>query len=186
MDAKPPGKMTPLPLIDSQVTTSWPEEAYAELRRLARRYMANERRNHTLQPTALANEAFVRLSRIEGFEWRSRAEFLAAAATQMRRILIEYARSSGTRKRGGGMQRVSLYDHVALTPERSIELLALDEAIQRLHLRSPRQARVAEMRLFAGLEVIEISAVLGVTGRTVKRDWRVARAWLACELRERA
>ena len=84
------------------------------------------------------------------------------------------------------MRRVSLHDHVALTPERSIELLALDEAIQHLHLRSPRQARVAEMRLFVGLGVIEISAVLGVTERTVKRDWRVARAWLACELRERA
>lgn len=170
------------PTANSAEREDFAVQLYEQLKSLARRYMAKERPNHTLQPTALAHEAYIRLHRIDRVEWRGRTHFMAVAATQMRRVLVEHARAAAAHKRGGKLRRVSLHDHSALTPERSIDLLILDGALDRLRRSSPRQARVAEMRLFSGLEVLEIATVLDVTDRTVKRDWRVARAWLACEL----
>jgi len=156
--------------------------AYHELKRLARHYLAGERRGHTLQTTALAHEAYIRLAALDRVAWRDRTHFLATAARQMRRVLVEHARAAKAVKRGSGARPISLHDHLSVTPASSIEMLALDEALERLAHLHARQSRVAEMRLFSGLEVQEIARVLGVTDRTIKRDWRVARAWLVSEL----
>jgi RNA polymerase sigma factor (TIGR02999 family) len=158
-------------------------EVYEELRVLARRYMRRERRDHTLQPTALVHEAYLRLADINRIKWQGRTHFLAMAATQMRRILVEHARAARAVKRGAGFRRVTLHDDAALTPDRALDLLTLDEALERLATLSLRQSRIAEARLFAGMEIKDLAEELGVTDRTVKRDWRTARAWLARELR---
>lgn len=153
---------------------------YDELRRLARRYMRGERAGHTLQPTDLVHEAYLRLQRLEHISWHGENHFYAVAATQMRRVLVDHARAAASEKRGAGRQRITLHDDVALaTSERSIELIALDEALSALEKVSPRQARVAELRLFSGMGLAEIADVLEVSERTVKNDWRVARAWLS-------
>jgi RNA polymerase sigma factor (TIGR02999 family) len=157
-------------------------QVYDELRAIAAHYMRRERAAHTLQPTALVHEAYLRLIDIERVDWKSRSHFLAMAATQMRRILVNHARDRCAQKRGGGQTLITLDDNVAVAVADTVETLALDEALQKLGAVSPRQCRVAEMRLFAGLKVDEIACVLDVSPRTVKQDWRVACAWLRREL----
>jgi RNA polymerase sigma-70 factor, ECF subfamily len=156
---------------------------YEELRRLARGYMARERDNHTLQPTALVHEAFLRLVDQRDVAWQDRAHFLAIAAQAMRRVLLDHARRHRAKKRDGG-QRETL-DEGALGDARgsaSLDILALDQALVRLADFDPRALRVVELRYFAGLDVEETAEVLGLSTATVKRDWRDARAWLRREL----
>ena len=155
-----------------------------ELRRLAKRYMAGERQGHLLQPTALVNEAWLRLIDWQNVEWQNRAHFFGLAAQMMRRTLMEYARVQHREKRGGreGIQ-VSLSEAANLAPERSADLIALDDALQTLEKLDPRQARVVELRFFAGLTVEETAHVVDRSPRTIKREWRLARAWLFRELR---
>ncbi|HKQ60222.1 MAG TPA: ECF-type sigma factor [Candidatus Polarisedimenticolaceae bacterium] len=155
---------------------------YGNLRALACRYLQAEG-YHTLQPTALVHEAYLRLARREEIDWQGQTHFLAVAATEMRRILVDHARSSGAAKRGGEATRIPLSERSAIAEEPQVRVLALEEALGRLAARSPRQARVVEMRVFAGMLAREIGEVLGVSVRTVNGDWRVARAWLARELR---
>ncbi len=157
-------------------------QVYDELRAIAGRYMQGERGEHTLQPTALVHEAYLRLTDIEQIDWQSRNHFLAMAATQMRRVLVNHARDRRAQKRGGGQTLITLDENAAVAAVDTLEMLALDEALQGLAAVSPRQARVAEMRLFAGLQMEEIAGVLDVSDRTIKADWRVARAWLRREL----
>ncbi len=153
---------------------------YDELRALAERYMRRERSNHTLQPTALVHEAYLRLIGT-GIAFQNRAHFLALAARTMRRVLLDHARRRAATKRGGGVERVTLAD-VAAADSRTLDLIAVDAALERLAQIEPRQAQVVELRFFGGLEIEEAAEVLGVSKATVKRDWRFARAWLAGEL----
>lgn len=157
---------------------------YPELHRLAVRYMARERKNHTLQPTALVNEAYFRLLKRDGLEWQNRAHFFAVASQLMRHILVDHARLRNAQKRGAGFQ-VTLNDYIAATGETNMDLVALDEALNRLATVDERQSRIVEMHFFGGLSMDEIAAVLGISGRTVKRDWRIARTWLYGELTKR-
>jgi len=159
------------------------EVLYDELRRIARRQLRREGAGHSLQTTALVHEAYVRLAAKRDVAWCGRSHFLAAAAGEMRRILVDHARSRAASKRGGRPRRVSLAEARLVEPDHAIEVLALDEAMTGLAARSARQARVAEMRLFGGMLVEEVAGALGVSERTVKDDWRVARAWLARRLR---
>lgn len=155
---------------------------YDELRRLARRYMARERGDHTLQTTALVNEAYLRLIHTKDMRWQSRAHFFAVSANVMRRILVDLARERGNLKHGGGARRVSLDEAMVVAPERGADLLALDQALDRLAALSTRQSRVVELRYFGGLNQEEIAEVLKVSLRTVQSDWRLARTWLYREL----
>ena len=155
---------------------------YAELHRLAASYMRRERPDHTLQPTALINEAYVRLVR-EEVDWNSRAHFIGLAAHVMRRVLVDHARAHRADQRGGSLKRVELDEQIAVAPEKMEDLIELDEALGRLHEVSPRQARVVELRYFGGLSIEQIGAVLGIAPRSVKRDWALARIWLFQELR---
>jgi len=155
---------------------------YDELRALARRYLRDERVGHTLQPTALVHEAYLRMVDQNRVDWKGKTHFMAVAATQMRRILVDHARQTAAAKRGGRVKRITLEDSLARMPELSTELLALDEALRKLAAEHPRQATVAELRLFSGLLVKETAFELGVSERTVKGDWRFARAWLLKEL----
>ena len=153
-----------------------------ELHRLARRYMADERPNHLLQPTALVNEAWLRLIDWRNVEWESRAHFLGLAAQIMRHILVEFARAQKSGKRGGGEIHVSLKEAANVKPERRAGLVALDDALQALEQLDPRQARVIELRYFAGLSLEEMAEALKVSVGTVRRDWSLAKAWLFREL----
>ena len=155
---------------------------YAELHRLAAAYMRRERPDHTLQPTALINEAYLRLVH-EEVDWNSRAHFIGLAAHVMRRILVDHARAHRAEQRGGGLKRVELDEQIAIAPERMEDLVELDEALHRLQEANPRQAQVVELRYFGGLSVEQIGAVLGIAPRSVKRDWALARVWLFRELR---
>jgi RNA polymerase sigma factor (TIGR02999 family) len=155
---------------------------YDELRALAGRYMRGERPGATLQPTAIVHEAYLRLMNADGIDWKGKTHFFAVAAIQMRRILVEHARAAAAEKRGGGLQRITFSSDLAVAPDGMVGLLALDEALVSLERRNERQARVAELRLFAGLLVKETALHLGVSERTVKDDWRFARAWLIKEL----
>ena len=155
---------------------------YAELRRLAGRYMRGERPGHTLQATALVHEVYLRLVGHEDVDWQNRAHFFGVAANLMRRILVDHARAKQAKKRGGGDQKVSMEEVALVQPEASPQILALDEALERLARRDPRQARIVELRYFAGLTDQEAAEVLGISVRTVKRDWNVARAWLYQQL----
>ena len=152
----------------------------AELHRLAHRYMSRERQGHTMQTTALVNEAYLKLAGQRDVRWQSRAHFFGIAAEIMRRIMIDHARRHQYQKRGGGARRVSLEEASELghADERSAELIALDEALSELAEFDARKARVVELRFFGGLSVEETAEVLGVDARTVKRDWQTARAWL--------
>ena len=154
----------------------------AELRRLARAYMARERRGHTLQITALVNEAFLRLTDARSVEWQDRAHFLGISARLMRRVLVDYARSRGYRKRGGDAQRVTLDEGLITSPEPAIDVVALDRALEGLAAVDVRKGRVIELRFFGGLSVEETAEVLHVSPDTVKRDWRLAKLWLLREL----
>lgn len=158
------------------------ELLYPELRRIAGRLMRGERPGHTLQPTAVVHEAFLRLVDAHTIEWQDRAHFLGIAAKVMRRILIEHARRRGAAKRGGSIDRVTLNDGVVSNDESAVDLLALDEVLTRLAEVDERGAQVAELRIFGGLTVRETAEQLGVSTRTVNGDWAVARLWLTREL----
>lgn len=154
----------------------------AELRRLARGYLARERKGHTLQTTALVNEAFLRLVDARSIPWQDRAHFLGIAARLMRRVLVDHARTRGYQKRGGDLQRVSLDEAMVVSPDLDFNLLALDRALDKLAVADPRKARVIEMRFFGGLTVEETAEALQVSADTVKRDWRLAKLWLLRDL----
>jgi RNA polymerase sigma factor (TIGR02999 family) len=157
-------------------------QVYAELRRLAAHYLRGERPGQTLQPTALVHEAYLRLLKDRPDRWQNRSHFCAIAAHAMRQILIERARARDAEKRGGGRARVTLDESLAAGGDRSIDILALDEALERLAALDPEQARIVELRFFGGLTVEETADALGSSPATVKRHWAVARAWLAREL----
>lgn len=154
---------------------------YSELHRVAAAYMRRERPDHTLQPTALINEAYLRLVR-EDVDWNNRAHFVGFAAHVMRRVLVDYARTRNAEQRGGGLERVELQEQMAVSPERLDEIATLDQALVRLEKTNPRQARVVELRYFGGLSVEQVGALLGIAPRSVKRDWALARIWLFNEL----
>jgi RNA polymerase sigma factor (TIGR02999 family) len=157
---------------------------YDELRALAERCLAHERVSHTLQPTALVNEVYLRMVDAESVDWRGRAHFLALAAGQIRHILVDHARKRAAAKRGGGYAcRVSLGDLAARQAPDPLDVLALHDALERLEGRSPRQARVVELRYFAGLSVEETAEVMSLSKTTIKDEWTVARAWLHRALR---
>lgn len=155
---------------------------YGELRRRAGNYLRGERPGHTLQPTALVHEAYLRLSELKEIDWQNSAHFFAIAAQMMRRILIDHARSHGSEKRGGGWYPVELETVSTGSGQDFDKLLALDEALERLSRLDARQARVVELKFFGGLTEDQAAIVLGVSTRTVKRDWRLAKAWLFREL----
>jgi RNA polymerase sigma factor (TIGR02999 family) len=154
----------------------------AELRRLARQYMARERREHTLQTTALVNELFLRLTGARRVQWQDRAHFLGISARLMRRVLVDHARARGYRKRGGDAQRVTLNEHLVSAPGPALDVVALDRALEALAAVDDRKSRVIELRFFGGLSVEETAEVLKVSPDTVKRDWRLAKLWLLREL----
>ena len=157
---------------------------YRELRLLARRCLRQERPGHTLQTTGLVNEAYLRLVRSNRVQWRDRVHFFAIAAQLMRRVLVDEARKRNFQKRGGKVTRVALDEaHIAL-PERHVDLLALDQALDRLAKFAPRKGRVVEMRFFGGLTIEETAAVLDVSSDIVKREWRTAKLWLLRSLSE--
>lgn len=161
---------------------------YEELRRLARGFMARESRDHTLQPTALVNEAYLRLVDQSRVDWRGRSHFRAVGARVMRRILIDHARRRGGLKRGGDLQRVTLGDSILSPSDPDVdlpELLALNDALDELARLDERQARVVELRFFGGMTTVEIAETLGVSERTVADDWKHGRAWLKRELSHR-
>jgi RNA polymerase sigma factor (TIGR02999 family) len=155
---------------------------YAELRRVAAHYMRTQAPGHTLQTTALIHEAFLKLAGRPEKHWNGRAHFLGVAAQAMRHILVDHARAQDRAKRGGGVHAVSLEECGAVPVERAAELVALDEALDRLAAIDPRKARVVEMRYFGGLSVDEVAELLVVSPDTVMRDWRLAKTWLRREL----
>lgn len=153
-----------------------------ELRRLAHRYMRQERADHTLQTTALVNEAFVRLVNRKNLQWQNRAHFFGIAAQLMRTILVDHARSHASAKRGGGARKLELNEALVVSQQRASEVIALDEALKQLALIDPRQSRIVELRFFGGLTVEEAAEVLHVSPVTIKREWSTAKAWLYREL----
>jgi RNA polymerase sigma factor (TIGR02999 family) len=153
-----------------------------ELRRVARRHMAHERVGHTLQATALVNEAYLRLIDIRQVNWQDRAHFFAMSSRLMRRVLVDFARSKGYQKRGGGAQKVSLDEALIVSSEPGADLVALDDALDALAAFDARKAQVVEMRFFGGLSVEETAEALKVSVDTVMRDWKLAKAWLLREL----
>jgi RNA polymerase sigma factor (TIGR02999 family) len=156
---------------------------YDELRRMAASVLRRERQDHTLQPTALVHEAYLRLADEPHGRWENRAHFLAVAARAMRRILVDHARSRKARKRGSGVTRFTLEDvEPAAEPSLDLDLVTLDDALGRLAAIDPRQARIIELRFFGGLTVEETATAIGASPRTVKRDWQMARVWLRREM----
>jgi RNA polymerase sigma factor (TIGR02999 family) len=163
---------------------------YGELRRLAYRFMQQERAEHTLQATALVNEAYLRLVDIKAVDWQDRAHFMAVASQTMRRVLVDAARARAAEKRGGGMERldggasgVDLDGMPAPGTDRALDVCALDEALDALARMDPRRAQVIELRFFGGLTVEETAEILQISPQSVMRDWKLARAWLMRELR---
>jgi RNA polymerase sigma-70 factor (ECF subfamily) len=167
---------------DTQAAESLLPLVYAELHRLAKGYMRRERPDHTLQATALINEAYLKLVG-EDIDWNSRAHFIGLAANVMRRVLVDYARAHNAEQRGGGLQRVEMQDELAISAQQLDEVEHLDEALKNLEKENPRQARVVELRYFGGLSVEQIAALLQIAPRSVKRDWALARIWLFRQLR---
>ena len=155
---------------------------YDELRRLAAYHLRQERSNHTLQATALVHEAYLRLVDQRHVDWKNRSHFFGVAAHLMRRILLMHARRIHAAKRGGSAGRVSLDEAVVFTRERSADLVTLDELLTRLAALDPQQARIVELRFFAGLSVEEVAELVGISTATVKREWAMAKAWLAREM----
>ena len=154
-----------------------------ELRRVARRHMGHERPGHTLQATALVNEAYLRLIDVRQVKWQNRTHFFAMSARLMRRILVDFARSRHYQKRGGGAQKVTFDEGLVVSDERGQDLAALDDALAALALVDPRKSQVVEMRFFGGLSVEETAEALHVSVDTVMRDWKLAKAWLLRELK---
>jgi RNA polymerase sigma-70 factor, ECF subfamily len=167
---------------DAQAAENLLPLVYAELHRLARSYMRRERPDHTLQATALINEAYLRLVG-EDVDWNGREHFIGLAAHVMRRVLVDYARTRNAEQRGGGLKRVEMQDDLAISAEQLDQVEELDEALKKLEKENPRQARVVELRYFGGLSVEQIGAMLQIAPRSVKRDWALARIWLFRELR---
>jgi RNA polymerase sigma factor (TIGR02999 family) len=159
------------------------DQVYAELRLMARRYLRNERQGNTLQATALVNEVYLRLVDVTKVDWRERAQFFAMAAQIMRRILVDAARARGAGKRGGRAAKVNIEETAVVAPQADRSILAVDEALEAFARLAPRQAKVVELRYFGGLTEDEITAVLKISPRTVRRDWDIAKAWLMRELR---
>ncbi len=155
---------------------------YDELRRQARRYLRREQVGHTLQTTALIHEAYLRLIDQNNVQWQNRAHFFGISAQLMRRILVDHARGKHREKRGGSAVRVSLVDATAVSKGQDLNVVALDEALERLSQIDEQQAKIVELRFFSGLTVEETAEVLGISTATVKRDWRMAKAWLHREL----
>jgi RNA polymerase sigma factor (TIGR02999 family) len=156
---------------------------YAELRRLARRCMRRENPQHTLETGALLNEAYLRLADWKNARWENRAHFYGVAAQIMRRVLVDHARAHGYQKRGGGARPLSLNEALVASPDRAPDLIALDEALERLAKRDPRKGKVVELRFFGGLSVEETAAVLHISPFTVIRDWNFTKAWLSREIK---
>jgi RNA polymerase sigma factor (TIGR02999 family) len=161
----------------------WPL-VYRELRRLAAHRLRGERKDHTLQPTALVHEAYLRVLDMRHIGWQNRAHFIGVAGQMMRRILVDHARERDAEKRGGGVRPVSLAKANPLTPAMNPDLLALGEALDRLEEAYPEKGKVVELRFFGGLSIEETAKVLGVSTPTVERDWRFAKAWLHAALTE--
>jgi len=157
-------------------------QVYSELRRLARYYLSQERPGHTMQPSDLVQEAYLRLVDEKEIDWQNRAHFFAVAAMRMRHILVEHARGRQAAKRGGGEYRLSLSEADRLTENRDVNLLALDDALQRLEALDPQKARIVELRYFSGLTIEQTAEALRISPATVKRDWSMARAWLRSEI----
>ena len=155
---------------------------HQELRRIARRHMAGERSGHTLQTTALVNEAYLRLIGSQNVRWQDRAHFFAVSAQLMRRILVDYARSRNYQKRGAGARPVALVESLDASSQKGTDLVALDEALEALATADPRKSRVVELKFFGGLSVEEIAEVLKVSPQTVLRDWKLSKVWLLREL----
>jgi RNA polymerase sigma-70 factor, ECF subfamily len=158
---------------------------YGELRRLAASYLRRERIGHTLQPTALVNEAYLRLVQQDSTDWQNRSHFLAIAARAMRRVLVDHARRGHAAKRGGPLPKLSLEQAIVYSKEQAGELLILDELMESLADLDPQQARIVELRVFGGLTVEETAEVLKISPATIKRDWAMAKAWLAREMDRR-
>jgi len=167
---------------DTQAADSLLPLVYKELHRLASSYMRRERRDHTLQATALIHEAYLRLAR-EDVDWKNREHFIGVAAHVMRRVLVDYARAHNAKMRAGGVRKVELEEGMAISAEHIDEVLLLDEALSRLAAQNGRQARVVELRYFGGLSIEQIGNLLGIAPRSVKREWSLARLWLFRELR---
>lgn len=159
---------------------------YNELHQLAAQYLRHERANHTLQTTALVNEAYLRLINQTEVKWQNRAHFFAIAAQMMRRILINYARDQKALKRGGYRQQVSLTETMAVTQQQDLDLLALDDALNQLAASDERKSRLIELRFFTGLSIEEAAEVLEISIATAKRDWTLARAWLYQKIKKEA
>jgi len=155
---------------------------YAELRRMASAAMRHQRADHTLQPTALVHEAFMKLSAAQNQDWSGRSHFFAVAAKAMRQILVDYGRASQAKKRGGEWHKVTLAGAEPSGSDATVDIVALHDALEELGKQSERKARIVELRFFAGLSVDETAEIIGVSRRTVLSDWRVARAWLATAL----
>jgi RNA polymerase sigma factor (TIGR02999 family) len=155
---------------------------YAELRRIAAAHLRKEAANHSLQPTAIVNEAYIRLVEINRVDWQGRGHFFAVASGAMRRILVDHARATRAEKRGGGVETCSFDEALVAFPGRSPDVLALDDALHRLSQLDARQAKIVEMMFFSGMTEEETGDALAISSRTVKRDWRIAKAWLYKEL----
>ena len=168
---------------DEAALGSLAECVYPELRRMARRYMKDEAQGNSLQATALVHEVYLRLVDVNNVEWRGRAQFFAIAAQMMRRVLVDAARTHGSRRRGGAPAKVNLDDSAVLSPSPDRSILAVDEALTAFSQLAPRQAKVVELRYFGGLTEEEIVAALDISARTVRRDWNLAKAWLSRELK---
>lgn len=158
---------------------------YAELRRLARRYMRSEQPGNTLQTTALVNEVYLRLIDVESIDWKQRAQFFGMCAQMMRRILVDAARARGARKRGGDAVRIDFPGGLDFVDKQENSIVALDEALETFARVAPRQAKVVELRYFGGLTVEQINKVLGISPRTIDRDWLFAKSWLKREMGRR-
>jgi RNA polymerase sigma-70 factor, ECF subfamily len=169
---------------DKQALEALMPIVYRELHRLARRYMAGERVQHTLQASALVNEAYLKLIDVERVQWQNRAHFFGVSAQMMRRILVDFARSRHYQKRGGGAQQVTLNEELIPSSGNRNDLAALDDALKLLETIDPRKVRVVEMRFFAGLSVEETAEAIQVSPETVMRDWKFAKAWLQRELKK--
>ena len=186
MKSRSPGDITELLLAwhrgDQDALASLTPLVYDELHRLAGIYMSRERPGHPLQATALVNEAYLKLTDSSRVRWQNRGHFVAVAAQLMRRILVDFARDRRSQKRGHDWQQVTLDEGVLLGGEPNVDLIALDEALQRLATLDPRKVQVVEMRFFGGLSLDETAEVVGVSVDTISRDWNAAKAWLRREL----
>lgn len=170
---------------DEQARDALIPVVYQDLRRIARRHLWNERQDHTLQSAALVNEAYLRLARQKTPQWQNRVHFFGVAAQLMRQILVDYARRRLAAKRGAGVTRIGLDAELAYSAKAEVDVLALDVALEKLSALDARQARLVELRFFAGLSIEEAAVVLDVSPATVKREWTTARAWLKRELKKR-